>query len=363
MVRTPANNWSETKWNTRDNRTGRAVPKNKGISTGRKANPTTSKKLRDNYKCITGKFGVFCNVSKGANTKNYNKYGDRPKVKTTAPKKAPVKKAPKKAPVKKAPVKKAPVKKATKKAPVKKMEIPENIKGMNRQQYLDFVKVVLVKDLTKEQKKIYNKLEKAPRISSAFGLSTLKRRFKEAKFGGKDFKKVENKPVKKAPVKKAPVKKAPVKKAPVKKEAPKKAPVKKQEIELTKDDIDDAVRVGWNTGDMAGIIILQNDRPTYDKMAKFIEKQVEKNKPIYVNLISSLTKRYNDMIIEKKGAKKWLEGLQDIVEYVSAGEGEILNPLLKGEMDRIPKGAVKQRNIQKVYEELGLKKSYKELTK
>ncbi len=343
MVRKDATNWSNKKWTDRTNRTGISKAKNPGISKGRKENATSSKKLRSAYKCVTGKFGVFCNTSKGANTKNYNKF-NKPKAK---PK-------PKKAPVKKAPPKPKPKAKPVKKAPVKKSVVPEKFKGMNRQQYLNSVKVVLVKDLTKEQKKIYNKLEKAPRIRSS-GLRRLKRTFNLMKYGGKDMKKVEPKakPVKKAPVKKAP-KKAPVKKAPVKKEPVKKAPAKK-EIELTKEDIDSAMVTGWTIGDMGALIFLQNDRKDYDNMAKFIEKQIKKNKPVYVNLISSFTKRYNDMIIEKKGAKKWLEGLEEIVRYIDVeGEAKILNPLLKGEVDKIPKGAIKQRNKEKVFKELGL---------
>lgn len=260
MVRKPATNWSNSKWSNRANRTGttKAQPNRAGVSKGRNANPTTSKKLRDNYKCVTGKFGVFCNVSKGANTKNYNKF-NKPKAKPK-PKKAPVKKAPPKPKPKAKPVKKTQPKPKPKPKPMAK-------------------------------------------------------------------------PVKKSTPK------------PKQKKAPaKKAPVKKTEKNIIVDEWDD---------NFLGILLSQNDVETFNKISNFIKKQNNKKKPIYVNLISSFTKKYNDEVIEKKGAKTWLEGLQRIVRYINSG-GKVLNPMLKGQRDRIPKGAIKERNKEKVFKELGL---------
>jgi len=102
------------------------------------------------------------------------------------------------------------------------------------------------------------------------------------------------------------------------------------------------------------ILLFQLDRDVYEVIEKKVNYKLKKKQPIFVNLLLAFTKKYNDKVYEKYGARVLLEGLENIITYIGdyEADGFIRNSLLEGELDKIPKGSMSKRNILKILKEV-----------
>ena len=111
----------------------------------------------------------------------------------------------------------------------------------------------------------------------------------------------------------------------------------------------------WND-DTLPIILLQNDKKTYDAIEKLILTKLKQKKLLFINLLLAFTKEYNDKVFEKYDKNVLFNGIENIVDYIlqyvdDVPDNFIKNPLRNGEYDKIPKGSMKKRNIEKMLKE------------
>ena len=131
----------------------------------------------------------------------------------------------------------------------------------------------------------------------------------------------------------------------VKRPIQRKTESKRERKEISDEDI---IINGWNGP--IGIILYQNDRKTYDTIESFIKNHTRQKKPIYGNLLLSFTKKYNNEVVDKYGARVLLEGIEKISNYAGSDfDGyNFQNPLLKGEWDEVRPGSMNMRNRKKL---------------
>ena len=114
------------------------------------------------------------------------------------------------------------------------------------------------------------------------------------------------------------------------------------------------------------ILIYQRDLELYENITKIIRRETSKGRLVYANLLLSLTKKYNNMVISKYGVGVLFRGLEAIVYDVIASlkyeveeeydldYSRYINPFQNGDRDVFKRRSVSQANRLKIYQHYNL---------
>ena len=137
--------------------------------------------------------------------------------------------------------------------------------------------------------------------------------------------------------------------------------------EPSKEDRIKAIVEEWDTP-IITTLLYQMDKRTYDAIQGKIKEKLKKKQSVYVNLMMAFTKDYNDKVYEKYGFKGLMEGLVEIITDIYSETTDddmpddfIQNPILEGKTDKIPKGSLSRRTMEKIQK--GIKKKTEEARK